>query len=69
MILKRMLLKDQLKKKKKFIKYEKMNEKRNTTFQNLWNTTKAVKKRIQGYVKKQKSQAILTLQLKELEKE
>ena len=46
-----------------------MNEKRNTAFQNLWNTTKAVKKRIQGYVKKQKSQAILTLQLKELEKE
>ena len=37
--------------------------------QNLWNTAKAVKKRIQGNVKKQKSQAILTLQLKELEKE
>ena len=69
MILKRMLPKDQLKKKKKFIKYEKMNEKRNTAFQNLWNTAKAVKKRIQGYVKKQKSQAILTLQLKDLEKE
>ena len=46
-----------------------MNEKRNTAFQNLWNTAKAVKKRIQGYVKKQKSQAILTLQLKDLEKE
>ena len=45
-----------------------MNEKRNTAFQNIWNTAKSVKKRIQGYVKKQKSQAILTLQLKELEK-
>ena len=46
-----------------------MNEKRNMAFQNLWNTAKTVKKRIQGSVRKQKSQAILTLQLKELEKE
>ena len=34
-----MLPKDQLEKKKKFIKYEK----KNTAFQNLWNTAKAVK--------------------------
>ena len=52
-----------------------MNEKENTTMQNLWGTVKAVLRRrfiaIQAYLKKQEKSQInnLTLHLMQLEKE
>ena len=52
-----------------------MNENRNTTFQNLWDTAKVVLRRkfiaIQAYVMKQEKSQMksLTFHLKELEKE
>ena len=52
-----------------------MNENKNTTIQNLWDSVKAVLRRrfiaIQAYLKKQEKNQInnLTLHLKKLEKE
>ena len=52
-----------------------MNENKNTTIQNLWDSVKAVLRRrfiaIQAYLKKQEKNQInnLTLHLKQLEKE
>ena len=61
--------------KEEIRKYLKTNENGNTTFQNLWDTAKAVQRRkfigIEAYLKKQEKSQInnLTYHREELEKE
>ena len=61
--------------KEEIKKYLETNENVNTTFQNLWDTVKAILRgkfiEIQAYLKKQEKSQInnLTLHLQELEKE